>query len=747
MTSLQKNQSLSLAVIGVLVVVLLYVGCGSADDVPTIEPEPIAGANGASSAFGEYGTAYFGLISMEELVLRSEAIARVRFNSVEQGIERMRYVYPSGNHLDLYAGSLVITFDVLEYLKGRGGNQVEAVLFDGDRRKGTEGEVRAAGEDFLAFRDKQWDDREAIVFLQSGPLIPSTLQDSDRYYMTWLRANGEHGYTVDSRWAKAWLPDAAPPSSSGQTTGTSSDEQRFLTNVPGGGSGGSGQFNGQLESITLGELKTMIANLEAQVTAGGGTKAYRDCLIGKYRWARTVEDRKADLAVEGREYKQQFPRQLASGSPAGSEVYEGGNFLILKEATKANEPTWSDVAVVKTGRDAALFAHKWPLIATTTRPLPEGAYRFYWAEQSRYDALCDAMPGDHRTRNEVVVTVTAPANTLHEAFFDPVTMGSGVGADGTNGTLSPTAFTIGGSAAALHSLKWESGSLTLTLTLSPYASLSGLALDFIALDGTTALSLAASDATVDSTAGTLSWTVASKPWNDGDQLMLRIRLLPCTDGVAVPNPSDNPGLVGDCQTLLEALPTLLGPDDAPVLLWNDGKAMDSWHGVRMSGSPKRVSRLELAYKGMRGTLPAGLGALDALTRIDMRGNKLTGSIPTELGKLTNLEYLNLSGNKLSGTIPVELGSLVNLERLLLHKNGLTGVIPAELGDLTALHRFYLSDNELTGDIPAVLGDLTQLTHVYILANNQLTGCVPGAWEDISKSADPTEHGLTYCAAE
>ena len=137
MTSLRKRQSLSLAVMVALVVVLLCVGCGSADDVPTIEPEPIAGAIGESSGFGEYGVACLGLISMEELTLRSEVIARVRFNSVEQVIERMRYTYPQGTHLDLYAGALVIIFDVLEYLKGSGGNQVEAVLVDGDRREET----------------------------------------------------------------------------------------------------------------------------------------------------------------------------------------------------------------------------------------------------------------------------------------------------------------------------------------------------------------------------------------------------------------------------------------------------------------------------------------------------------------------------------------------------------------------------------------------------------------------------------
>ena len=101
--------------------------------------------------------------------------------------------------------------------------------------------------------------------------------------------------------------------------------------------------------------------------------------------------------------------------------------------------------------------------------------------------------------------------------------------------------------------------------------------------------------------------------------------------MAVPNPADNPGLVRDCQALLEALSVLIGPDDDPILLWNDGKAMDRWRGVRMAGTPARVTQLALVYQGLKGTLPVELGGLDALTKVDMRGNGLTGNIPEELG--------------------------------------------------------------------------------------------------------------------
>ncbi|MCE2463434.1 MAG: cadherin repeat domain-containing protein [Dehalococcoidia bacterium] len=60
-------------------------------------------------------------------------------------------------------------------------------------------------------------------------------------------------------------------------------------------------------------------------------------------------------------------------------------------------------------------------------------------------------------------------------------------------------------------------------------ALTGYVLDFIALDGTVALSL---DGGVDTVSGgTLSRSVASQPWQAGDQLMLRIR-----KGSAAPTP-------------------------------------------------------------------------------------------------------------------------------------------------------------------------------------------------------------------
>ena len=87
--------------------------------------------------------------------------------------------------------------------------------------------------------------------------------------------------------------------------------------------------------------------------------------------------------------------------------------------------------------------------------------------------------------------------------------------------LKPTSFTVGSTATELTSLEWASNQVV--LTLGTHVSLSGHVLDFIALDGSVSLSLFTDSATVDSTAGTYSWPMTTRPWENGDKLMLRIR--------------------------------------------------------------------------------------------------------------------------------------------------------------------------------------------------------------------------------
>ena len=152
----------------------------------------------------------------------------------------------------------------------------------------------------------------------------------------------------------------------------------------------------------------------------------------------------------------------------------------------------------------------------TVRPLPAGEYMI-----DRKEVWSGFIPCNYVLSHDWTITVTAPDEVLHEAFFDPVTVGSAVAADDTNGVLKPASFENSGVTTAITSIAWESS--TVEMGVDPHDGLAGHHLDFIDLDGTVSLSLDVADATIDSTNKTLSWTVATQPWEDGDQLMLRVR--------------------------------------------------------------------------------------------------------------------------------------------------------------------------------------------------------------------------------
>ena len=191
----------------------------------------------------------------------------------------------------------------------------------------------------------------------------------------------------------------------------------------------------------------------------------------------------------------------------------------------------------------------------------------------------------------------------------------------------------------------------------------------------------------------------------------------CAEGLVVPEPEANPGLVQDCETLLTIRDVLSGDAD---LDWDGHSPMEEWEGVTIECCPSRVSELSLADHGLTGVIPPEIGQMASLVSLDLSSNWLTGAIPTEIGQLTELESLDLSENWLTGAIPPELGWL----RLLrLGRNYLSGGIPPELGSHGMLEELYLNNNFLTGSIPAQLGRLSRLKELYI-QNNNLSGNIP-----------------------
>ena len=305
------HRILVITVMGILCVALLSFRCGATETEPSV---PETATPVASSGWGDItdGVPYRGQVTMEEAILYAEAMARVRYISARQTVEEIRLGDPD-RYSTLYANSLEITFEVVEYLMGSGGSEIKAVLYNRDGWRYTRAEVEALNENLIPLRTTVWDDREAIVFLRSGHSVVSTINDADRYFMTSFRNNGEDGYTVASRWTKAWLPDAA---AAGSESGTSQTEQRFLINLS--STSGAGV---QGDTMTLSELKALVTRIQNELTAGG-TEEHASCVRDKYFRARYAQYRKNLIENEwGRDYNHQHEKEISSGAPAGTEVY------------------------------------------------------------------------------------------------------------------------------------------------------------------------------------------------------------------------------------------------------------------------------------------------------------------------------------------------------------------------------------------------------------------------------------------
>ena len=203
-----------------------------------------------------------------------------------------------------------------------------------------------------------------------------------------------------------------------------------------------------------------------------------------------------------------------------------------------------------------------------------------------------------------------------------------------------------------------------------------------------------------------------------------------TDG-AVPDDANNPGLVADCEILLAARDTLAGTGS---LNWSASTPITDWDGITVSGTPRRVTRIELRVRSttrVTGAIPPELGNLTNLEVLSIYGAStdddqligLAGTIPAELGNLTNLQELTLHQHALSGTIPAQLGNLNNLKTLNLNFTQLSGAIPAELGNLSNLKTINLYDNDLTGAMPAGLGNLANLENLNF-SLNRVSGTIP-----------------------
>ena len=241
----------------------------------------------------------------------------------------------------------------------------------------------------------------------------------------------EHGYLlgllgpgpIQSTALRSWLPDASPPSTDG-TVGKSLGQRHFLTGEPTGSSARASESGPARPNVSLDALKELIAENKRQLAAGDGSREYSKCLA----WT-LWENR-----LYGMEDVHEFGT-IGSGLPAGTEVvatqpiidYNLQRYGDVKPEDYPSHLTWFE------GPAGHLVEDLYPGYVVTTRPLPAGQYIAYGKGRSEEMVICEGK----RTVSSVInMTVTAPAGTLAEAFFDPVADGSAIATTTTIGTFS-----------------------------------------------------------------------------------------------------------------------------------------------------------------------------------------------------------------------------------------------------------------------------------------------------------------------
>ena len=135
-----------------------------------------------------------------------------------------------------------------------------------------------------------------------------------------------------------------------------------------------------------------------------------------------------------------------------------------------------------------------------------------------------------------------------------------------------------------------------------------------------------------------------------------------------PDPSTHP----DYDALIAIYNALDGPNWTDP--WDITAPIESWDesfNVTFDPVTNRVTNLDLAARGLSGTIPPEIGDLTELTNLSFFINDISGEIPVELWSLTNLVQAFLGAQEsqlltLTNGIPPEIANMQQLEWLNLN---------------------------------------------------------------------------------
>ena len=352
-------------------------------------------------------------MTLEQRIIDRPTIVKARLSSITgETTQIMNSMRPSIH--GKYFIVLKFNLTVVEYLQGSGPANIVAVWIGGGGLD-TDAEAVAAIPTELSSRDDQWDDREAIFFLD---------EESENYYFTnsmkmagyYLLSTGwshrfDDTYTIRSESLKTWLPAAVLNSPAGES-------QEFLLDAPDPGS----SLNPP--TISLGDMKRLITEVTAELNGGDGSQAYKGCIRYKYKTKR--EDRwRADQGLF-QNYEPENIVTTVSGQPSGVVQYEFSDGWASPADNRAR--LWLD------GQDSTMFAvetgelrpwidrdgdgrpdgYAFDLSVVSARPIPSGSYRFNHNFIPFGFLICG-----HTFTYEVTVTVTPPAGHVARVILRP----------------------------------------------------------------------------------------------------------------------------------------------------------------------------------------------------------------------------------------------------------------------------------------------------------------------------------------
>ena len=525
-----------LAVLFCLVFALYAIACESADTTPSAGTAPAATPTETPAStppetpapvpHAHIDPSLRWPDSISQMILRSDVIVRASMASVTADFETLVH-----EGVTYYRPVHKYTFTTHEYLKGSGTPNILVVARDLTRFTSQQ-RARAATEDALSKRHSTWDNRQALLFL---------IRDTTDWYREWIVMDGLTYEGTDDNFVfpirgqyprsfthprvvlhhtiaslyRVWLPAAS------DTIPDDVDDIEFITD---------GAASPQPVS-TLGDMKARIAEWTALWKAAEGDPAYGSCLHSRITRERT------DKVFETLAFENTVERGANYVTVAISDTVDADRDATAYHNYWVNGP---DEALFQAIRhdDDSNFKNGYSYSIESVRPLPAGTYDIDKYRQSYWHIPCNFRPAT--PFSTWTINVTAPPGTLHELFFDPVTLGNAALANEDYGVLKPMAFTgTNNQPATITSIAYDAPG-RVQVSVDPIdAVTTNHRIDFIDTDGSVRLSLDFADANKDTANNTWWWPVERKPFSGGDtrnsskdRLMARIYLPPLSKSPA-----------------------------------------------------------------------------------------------------------------------------------------------------------------------------------------------------------------------